>query len=71
MLKTIVLKLIKYYQRYVRPALPCSCRFVPSCSEYAAQAIIKYGLFKGSILAAARLLRCHPFSCHAVDDPLV
>ncbi|MDD5595768.1 MAG: membrane protein insertion efficiency factor YidD [Candidatus Omnitrophica bacterium] len=69
--KIIALKLIQYYQRYLRQVLPCGCRFVPSCSEYAAQAINKYGFFKGSILAAGRLLRCHPFSRQPVDDPLV
>ena len=52
---------IRFYQRCVSPAMPRSCRFVPSCSEYAAEAVAQYGLVRGGWLAARRLLRCHPF----------
>jgi putative membrane protein insertion efficiency factor len=60
--------LLRMYKRYVSPALPHSCRFVPTCSEYAMEAIDRHGAVKGSWLAAARLLRCHPFA-HAGYDP--
>ena len=49
------------YQKSVSPVFPPSCRYVPTCSQYAKEAIVKYGLFKGSYLAGRRLLRCHPF----------
>ena len=59
--------LIRGYQRFISPALPPSCRFYPSCSTYALQAISKYGLLRGSWLAAWRLMRCHPFHPGGVD----
>ena len=59
--------LIRGYQRFISPALPPSCRFYPSCSTYALQAIGKYGLLRGSWLAAWRLMRCHPFHPGGVD----
>ena len=54
--------LIRCYRRFVSPMLPPSCRFTPSCSLYTLQAVEKYGLLKGSLMGARRLLRCHPFS---------
>jgi len=54
--------LIKGYRRFISPMLPPSCRFTPSCSLYTLQAIEKYGLLRGGIMGARRLLRCHPFS---------
>ncbi|MCK9430745.1 MAG: membrane protein insertion efficiency factor YidD [Candidatus Omnitrophica bacterium] len=65
-----MLKLIAVYQKYVRPAMPVSCRFEPSCSEYAKQAILKYGLIKGVCKGLTRILRCHPFSGRSGYDPL-
>lgn len=56
-----LLTMIGFYQRHISPALPPSCRFLPTCSEYARQAVEKYGAAKGSLLAAKRLSRCHPF----------
>jgi putative membrane protein insertion efficiency factor len=53
--------LIRGYQIMVSPLLPPSCRFTPSCSQYALEAIARYGAFRGSWLAARRLARCHPF----------
>ena len=53
---------IRVYRRVVSPMLPPSCRFTPSCSLYALQAIEKYGLLRGGLMGARRLLRCHPFS---------
>ena len=60
-MKRILLWLIRFYQRQISPGLPPSCRFIPTCSEYARQAIEKYGALKGTYLAIRRLLKCHPF----------
>lgn len=70
MLQRISINLLNVYQRYIRIRLPYSCRFIPSCSDYAKQAIIKYGFCKGAVKAATRLMQCHPFSGKAADDPL-
>ena len=61
MARDVALGLITLYQRLISPILPPSCRFNPTCSEYAYQAIAKYGLVKGVWLGLNRLLRCHPF----------
>lgn len=61
MLKTLALWLLRGYQVMISPLLGQTCRFSPSCSNYAMQAIERYGFFKGVYLTAARLLRCHPF----------
>ena len=62
MFKSVGIALIRAYQRFISPMLPSSCRFTPSCSLYTLQAIEKYGLLKGCLIGARRLLRCHPFS---------
>ncbi|MFN2316177.1 MAG: membrane protein insertion efficiency factor YidD [Gemmatimonadales bacterium] len=54
--------LIRGYQKFISPALPPSCRFHPSCSQYTLEAVERYGLVKGSWLGARRLVRCHPFN---------
>jgi putative membrane protein insertion efficiency factor len=59
--------LIRLYQRFISPMLGARCRFYPSCSEYAVQALQKHGLFKGGALAAWRLLRCGPWSDGGFD----
>lgn len=61
------LGLIRLYQRRASPVLPPSCRFYPSCSRYAAEAVEKHGLLRGTALAARRLVRCHPFSAGGYD----
>ena len=58
---------IRGYQRWVAPALPPACRFAPTCSEYAAEAVARHGLRRGVALAAARLLRCHPYHPGGLD----
>lgn len=58
--KALVLP-IRFYQRFLSPFLPKRCRFYPTCSEYAAQALLKYGLRRGGWLALRRLLRCGPW----------
>lgn len=57
------------YQRLVSPFLPQSCRFAPTCSEYARQALTGHGLLRGSALAVVRLLKCHPFHPGGWDPP--
>ena len=59
--RNILIGLIRGYQRFISPALPPSCRFYPSCSEYTRQAVARHGVLRGSWLGARRLLRCHPF----------
>ena len=59
--KRLMLVLIRFYRRQISPALPPSCRFTPTCSQYAAEAIEKYGALKGGYLAVRRILKCHPF----------
>ena len=69
-MKRIFLALIRFYQRHISPNTPPSCRFRPTCSAYALEAIEKYGAFKGSLLALRRLLRCHPFYKGDFYDPV-
>lgn len=59
-MKKVLLALIRFYRRHISPRLPASCRFYPTCSVYAIEAIELHGAFKGSILALLRLLRCNP-----------
>jgi putative membrane protein insertion efficiency factor len=68
-LLAIVLAPIRLYQRWISPALPRRCKYEPTCSAYAAQAIRELGVVRGSILAAWRLARCNPFS-HGGYDPV-
>ncbi|MBA3030768.1 MAG: membrane protein insertion efficiency factor YidD [Desulfobacteraceae bacterium] len=63
----IPLLAIKFYQYVISPVLGPSCRYFPSCSEYAYQAIAKYGIIKGVFLSAKRILRCHPFCSGGID----
>jgi putative membrane protein insertion efficiency factor len=65
----ILVALIRGYQRFISPMLPPSCRFVPSCSQYAIDAIELHGPARGVVMAVMRLLRCHPF-CHGGYDPV-
>jgi len=60
-MKAILLTFIRVYQRTFSRALPPSCRFVPSCSQYGYKAIERYGLWRGGWLALKRIARCHPF----------
>ncbi|HBY19641.1 MAG TPA: membrane protein insertion efficiency factor YidD [Clostridiales bacterium] len=59
-MKQIILYLIKLYQKFISPATPRTCRFLPTCSEYSYQAIKKYGIIKGLLLAIIRISKCHP-----------
>jgi putative membrane protein insertion efficiency factor len=67
-MKYLGIALVYAYRGLIAPLLPAgSCKFHPSCSQYAIDALKKYGFFKGSYLAARRLLRCHPWSHGGVD----
>ena len=61
MVKSALIALFKLYKAGISPLLPPSCRFVPSCSEYAMEAVERYGAMRGSWKGIRRLLRCHPF----------
>jgi hypothetical protein len=69
MVCTLLMALIRGYQNVCSPLMPPCCRFYPSCSEYALQALRLYGLWRGLTKAAWRLLRCHPLSRGGVDLP--
>lgn len=60
-MKVVILLLIRFYRGFISPLKPPSCRYIPTCSEYAMIAVEKYGAAKGSFLAIKRILRCHPF----------
>lgn len=70
MMGRLLIGAIRFYQRAISPGLPPRCRFVPTCSQYALEAIEKYGPWKGGWLAAQRVLRCHPFYKGDLYDPV-
>jgi len=59
--KSVVIKLLRAYKWAISPVFPPACRYVPTCSEYAMEAVERYGVLRGGRMAFARLLRCHPF----------
>ena len=67
MLKKTLVSLIEFYRKYLSCMKMQCCRFYPSCSQYAIDAITKYGIMRGMIKGAMRLLRCHPFSRGGYD----
>lgn len=69
-MKRVLLALIRFYQRCISPYTPASCRFTPTCSAYAKEAIEKHGALKGGWLTLRRLLRCHPFYKGDPYDPV-
>ena len=66
-MKAVMLALIRGYQYAIGPLLGTNCRFAPSCSDYAQEAIVKHGVFKGAWLAIRRILRCHPYHSGGYD----
>jgi putative membrane protein insertion efficiency factor len=66
-MKTLATFCLRFYKGAISPHLPVACRFVPSCSEYAAEAVAKYGFFHGSALGIWRILRCNPFARGGYD----
>lgn len=69
-MKRLLISGIRFYQKQISPSLTARCRYIPTCSQYAKEAIEKYGAVKGSVLATRRICRCHPFSKHDIYDPV-
>ena len=69
-MKKLLLFLIRFYRKHISPAFPPSCRFTPTCSAYALEAVEKYGALKGGYLACKRFLRCNPFYKGDYFDPV-
>ncbi len=69
-MKNFLLALIRFYREAVSPYFPARCRFRPTCSAYALEAIEKYGARKGGLLALRRFLKCHPFYRGDIYDPV-
>ena len=68
MIKNILIKMIRFYQRNLSPLkVYTHCKYIPTCSEYTVQALKKYGVLKGSLMAAWRILRCNPFAKGGYD----
>ncbi len=66
-MKRLILVLIRFYQRYISPGLPPSCRFYPTCSHYTYEAVERYGVIKGGWLGIKRVLRCQPWNPGGYD----
>ena len=69
MLRRVVTAPIRFYSRFISPALPPRCKYYPSCSAYAVGSIERYGILRGLVLAVWRLLRCNPWSHGGYDPP--
>ncbi|MDK4679508.1 membrane protein insertion efficiency factor YidD [Kingella negevensis] len=67
MMSKFFLLLIRFYQLAISPMIPPRCRYTPTCSQYAIEAIRKYGALKGTWLATKRICRCHPWGGHGYD----
>ena len=65
--RTVLVGMLRFYKRFISPLLPPACRFYPSCSEYAAEAVETHGAARGGWMALRRLSRCHPFSSGGYD----
>ncbi len=66
-MKKAVIAALRAYKRYLSPALPPACRYTPTCSEYAIEAVERHGVLRGGALALRRVLSCHPFSRGGYD----
>jgi len=66
-MKSLALWTLRSYKRWVSPMFPPSCRYVPTCSEYAMEAVERYGAVRGGAMAAWRVLRCHPLATGGLD----
>lgn len=70
MSKRLLLALVRFYRRAISPHMAPRCRYIPTCSQYALEAIEKYGAIRGGFMALRRVLRCHPFSRRGPYDPV-
>ncbi len=66
-MKSLALGWLRLYKRWISPAFPPACRYVPTCSEYAMEAVERYGVVHGGLMASWRLLRCHPLAKGGLD----
>ena len=66
-IKYLLVGFVKFYQYCISPLTPASCRYSPTCSQYAVEALQKHGVLKGGWLALKRILRCHPWGGHGYD----
>ena len=66
-LRAVAVAPVRFYQRWISPGLPRRCKYHPSCSQYAVDAVRQFGILRGAVLAAWRLLRCNPWSYGGVD----
>ncbi len=66
-MKSLALGLLRLYKRWISPSFPPSCRYVPTCSEYAMEAVDRYGALRGGAMAAWRVFRCHPLAKGGLD----
>ena len=66
-METIALAILRAYKRYLSPMLPAACRYVPTCSDYAMEAIARNGVLRGGAQAIGRFLRCNPWGGHGYD----
>lgn len=66
-MKSAALWLLRVYKRWISPWFPAACRYVPTCSEYAMEAVERYGVVRGGAMAAWRVLRCHPLASGGLD----
>ena len=69
-MKHILLALIRFYRKAISPYTPATCRYIPTCSQYALEAIGKYGARKGGWMAFKRICRCHPWAKGDIYDPV-
>lgn len=66
-MQKILISFVRFYQRFISPAFPPSCRYYPTCSAYMIRAINKHGAFKGGLMGISRILRCHPLATGGFD----
>lgn len=66
-MRNVLIRMVRYYQKRISPSRPARCRFTPTCSQYAIEALEKYGVFKGLAKAVWRVLRCNPFGGSGYD----
>ncbi|MBZ6527176.1 membrane protein insertion efficiency factor YidD [Aerococcaceae bacterium DSM 111021] len=66
-MKNIIIKPVRFYQKFISPGLPSSCRYYPTCSSYMIEAVEQHGALKGTTMGIARIGRCHPFAEGGID----